>query len=298
MSGCQMSSKFITFRDLGAFGRLGNQLYQCAAVVALAHKNKIDVKLPNFESVWHGQKCLMGEFCLSCDHLSADDIIHHNLQESVSSGNYDEKLVDAVVSASGNVNLEGYFQNMKYLSGSEEVVRKNLQPKNEHIENAKSFIDSLNGGKKQVVGIHVRRGDNTDGTNGSYYDNLYGDDLMDPNTIYGLYIKDALNIFSSDDYDFLVFTGGSRNNDNESDIEWVKKVFPQDNFYFSETSDTMTDFSRLMCCDHNILSHASSFGWWAAFLNQNQNKKVVAPKLYTTRNEPPKNFFPEEWTIL
>ena len=29
-----------------------------------------------------------------------------------------------------------------------------------------------------------------------------------------------------------------------------------------------------MSCDHNILSHASSFGWWAAFVNKNPNKKT------------------------
>jgi hypothetical protein len=30
-----------------------------------------------------------------------------------------------------------------------------------------------------------------------------------------------------------------------------------------------------MSCDHNILSHASSLGWWAAYVNPNPNKMTI-----------------------
>ena len=291
--------KFVTFKNLGSFGRLGNQLYQCAAVISLANKHGFDVKFPSFDSAWHGQKCLMGEFNLSYETMSSNDTIQHHLNEATSkSGQYDENLDNSLSSLNGNVNLHGFFQNTKYLIGGEELVREKLMPKKHYLEDARSYINSLNNNKKEIVGIHVRRGDNTDGTNASFFKNLYGENLMDESTKYGSYIKKALEIFPTEKYDFLVFTGGSRTVNNESDLDWCKRVFPKEHFFFSESNDTMTDFSRLMSCDHNILSHTSSFGWWAAYLNTNKNKKVVAPLLYTPHEECPEHFFPKDWILL
>ena len=72
-------------------------------------------------------------------------------------------------------------------------------------------------------------------------------------------------------------------------------------FIFSKNNTTMNAFSLIMCCDHNIISHISSFGWWAAYLNQNPDKIVVAPNNYhpdmpeyTHR----KGFYPESWALV
>ena len=68
--------------------------------------------------------------------------------------------------------------------------------------------------------------------------------------------------------------------DNSDDIAWCKQFFGEDGFIFSEGQDQIDDYARIMSCDHNILSHASSFGWWAAYVNPNPNKIVVAPEWY------------------
>jgi len=54
-----------------------------------------------------------------------------------------------------------------------------------------------------------------------------------------------------------------------------------------------------MSCDHNILSHASSFGWWASYVNPNPNKIGVAPKYYHP-DEPSlirEKFYPKEYIL-
>ena len=52
-------------------------------------------------------------------------------------------------------------------------------------------------------------------------------------------------------------------------------------------------------CKHNIIAN-SSFSWWAAWLNANPNKLVIAPdKWYKGDNgKYPDGFLPKEWTTL
>ena len=65
----------ITFHKLGQMGRLGNQLFQYAALKSLALKNNYDIKIPNPNHVsWHGQQCLLNEFNIECGYLYDSDL--------------------------------------------------------------------------------------------------------------------------------------------------------------------------------------------------------------------------------
>lgn len=65
------------------------------------------------------------------------------------------------------------------------------------------------------------------------------------------------------------------------DIEWVKETFREVPFklhypeYISEDKG-VEDFRLLTAGRHQIISN-SSYSWWAAYLNSNSGKKVVAP---------------------
>ena len=46
----------------------------------------------------------------------------------------------------------------------------------------------------------------------------------------------------------------------------------------------------MSACAHQIISN-SSFSWWAAYLNSNSNKVVIAPIVSFWRGD----FYPESW---
>ena len=62
------------------------------------------------------------------------------------------------------------------------------------------------------------------------------------------------------------------------DIEWCKQNFIGDRFIFIQEEDYISLY-LMSLCDYNIIAN-SSFSWWGAWLNQNPNKVVIAPKLW------------------
>lgn len=271
----------ITFLGLGETGRLGNQLFQYAALRSLGLKNNYEVKVPKFSDMsWHGQECLLGEFSIPVKTLQPTDL------ESIRGRYYEPNHmeVDEHFFLTGdNASIEGFFQSTFYFGEFSAVIKKELTPRNLNAQ--KDTVDALR--KKHdcpIVSLHLRRGDNTNHTNPSTeLDSMYGSpDIPFEESFYGKYLVAALKQFEGERVKFLVFTGGKRwtPDDNAEDIQWCKENLVGDSFIFSEGGTTMEDFGSIMMCDHSIMSHVSSFGWWAAYLSGSSNKKVVAPLHY------------------
>ena len=113
----------------------------------------------------------------------------------------------------------------------------------------------------------------------------------------------AMIHFRGQQVKYLVFTGGSRATGNPTnvDVEWCKSVFKGPQYLFSEESDSFKDFCLIRECDHNIISPISTFGWWAAYLNPNPERQVLAPDKYDPSDQSVKHregFYPSEWILL
>ena len=64
----------ITFTQLGRYGRLGNQLFQYAAIKSVSLETGHSLKIPNPDNmVWQNQKCYLSDFKLDCEFLSEQD---------------------------------------------------------------------------------------------------------------------------------------------------------------------------------------------------------------------------------
>lgn len=278
----------ITFLQLGQYGRLGNQLFQYAALKSLSISKGYQIKLPKslYDSYWHGQKCLLSNFNLKFDYLEDNDFINLNHYDQYSlmkdSHYYDENFFNL----QDNTNLFGYYQNLKYFHHCSDVIKNEFVINSQvQYECEKYLNDRLTIYNKPIVSIHIRRGDNV---------------VCDESVIYS-FIDSAIQYFNSE-VNFLVFTGGSREvgEDNSFDIQYLKNVYNKNNFYYSETNSPILDFCLMTKCNHNIISHDSTFSWWAAYLNGGKNKKVIAPKNSVSVDQTINynNYYPDDWILF
>ena len=294
----------ITFHQLGGYGRLGNQLFQYAALKSLALKKNYEIKIPEPKSMnWHGQTCLLDQFNIDCEFLKEGDLNQiQSIFNEIDSMEYDEDFW----STPDNTTLQGFFQSTLYFKEFSEQVKSELTPNKQWLDESKLILDEIKKENKgyEIVSIHMRRGDNVDGTDAMpLYMNMYGkDDDFSWNSEYGSYLKKAIDTFKNKKVKFLIFTGGKKgDDDNLSDLNWCKKSFTGEEFIYPKKTSVMLDFSLIMNCDHNIMSHVSSFGWWAAYLNNNKNKIVVAPYNYHYENPKynhRKGFYPKTYKLI
>ncbi len=160
-----------------------------------------------------------------------------------------------------NIYLEGYWQTEKYFKNIEDVIRKEFSvkiPIDKKNEELLEKIKSCNS-----VAVHVRRGDYV--TNPIHAE-FHGTCGLE-------YYKKCVNIIEEkvkNPY-FFIFS---------DDNEWTKKNlkfnFPMDYVTWNIGKD-YEDLRLMSNCKHFIISN-SSFGWWGAWLSNNSNKIVLAPK--------------------
>lgn len=168
-----------------------------------------------------------------------------------------------------NIILKGYWQTEKYF----------LHNRDKILEAFKLPWQPLKG----RVSIHVRRGDYLQ--------------YPDKHPAIGAeYYTQGIKYFIDLGYtDFVVCS---------DDIPWCKANFerlqPAASFTYSEGNPPLQDVVLLSCCEHHI-SSSSTFGWWGAWLNKNEDKIIVTPKEWFVEGHGglnTKDIIPEKWIKL
>lgn len=180
-----------------------------------------------------------------------------------------------------DIYLDGFWQSEKYFKDIEKTIREDFIFKELPNSYAKRWQSIIK--KSNSVSVHIRMGD-------------YARNPIE-NKKFGLlplaYYHNALEIISKKAKNPEVFVFSD-------EISWAKaKIhFSYPTYFVSDTSPNKIDSEdmRLMSnCKHNIICN-SSYSWWGAWLNQNAQKVVVAPKMwrYDGYNNPdvqvPKNW--------
>jgi hypothetical protein len=156
---------------------------------------------------------------------------------------------------------EGYWQSEKYFIKIADKIRdlfRFVQPLNNRSD---EFLNTM---PHPITSIHIRRGDYLKHKyyhvcTLKYYENA---------------IKKIKNIVPN--ICFAVFS---------DDLDWCKYnlSFTQEESHFfidwNKNDDSWQDMFLMSKCDHNIIAN-STFSWWGAWLNNNQNKIVLAPEIW------------------
>jgi len=278
------------FNNIGRMGRLGNQMFQYAALKGIAAHRGFDYTIPSYDpNLQIDNYGLLEAFELTTN----GNVAWLRNQNTVQERHYhfDEELFNT---CPDGVNICGFFQSEKYFKHVEEDLRKDFVFRSEWLEPCKEFMSEFEG--QEVAFLHVRRGDpnlaDKRGFKWAYVN------IQDQHPVQPLeYYEEALKRFP-EDMPIIVFSDA---------IDWCKEqeFFAPDRFLFSEPEHVYddgalvpyVDLCLMSLCDHAIIAN-SSMSWWGAWLIANPNKKVIAPKMWfgsAYADKDTKDLIPTEW---
>ena len=172
-----------------------------------------------------------------------------------------------------NVYLNGYWQNEKYFINIRDILLKEITPKKKISEIANNYLSNIQ--NTISVGLHVRRGD---------YLKLPHLGVLEIDYYKKAYDYILQNI---DKAIFYIFS---------NDLTWCQNNFDfiNNKVFVKETRSEIDDLILMKSCQHNIIAN-SSFSWWAAWLNQNSQKIILAPKKWFESDSYSNKLLCENW---
>jgi hypothetical protein len=263
-------------------GRLGNQLFQYAALKTLCQSDEklllfgfneleltfdgIDAKIINGNSPRYERRLYYRGYS-SLDWLSHKGLITR-ISERYQLDKYELTQKKGLFNSIRFVE-KAYFQKESLFN--REVV-KNLVFKDSILGDTKYLLDTIAPSNIKIF-IHIRRGDY-----------LFWPSKNNPALLPASYYKKCIDIIRSKISDpFFIFTS--------DDPFYVEDIFSDlKNSYISRQS-SIEDFALMSYCHGGILS-ASSFSWWAAYFAHlnHPNGIFLAPKYWG--GHPVKSWYP------
>jgi len=285
-------------------GGLGNQMFQYAFGRALAYKHKTELlldttKLINNKTGITYRSLELNIFNIRLQEASKNNLnkikplfyriinvfaIKTGLQGIQTSKYFIEKKYsfnNSIVKIGNNCFLAGYWQSFRYFQDIEFLILEEFKFHQVLQEDNINWITKIK--NENSVSLHIRR---TDFQNNKNHD-IHGTCSIE-------YYKKATKTIAekvSDPF-FFIFS---------DDIEWartnLKLIYPNEFVSGNIGKQSYIDMQLMSQCKHNIIAN-SSFSWWGAWLNNNPNKVVIAPKqwfAYAKLNIQTDDLIPETW---
>lgn len=224
-------------------GQMGNNLFQVATASALAWDHGAEAYFPRLSHTPN----LYNHIFSRCKLFPPNEQINFEWGEP--------SYTYSPIPFSPNMKISGYFQSPKYFEHHREKLLKLFAPRDKDLQyirkKYKWLIDH-----PHTVGVQIRY----------YIDDVDGHIFIQ----YGAdYLLKAIGAFPQESL-FVV----SSNN-----IDFAKENISGKNVVFLEGEPYYIDFFLLSLCKDLVITN-STFGWWAAWLNQNPKKKIVCPLIW------------------
>ena len=276
------------FLTINFKGGLGNQIFQYANGRYLSIFNKIPYLLFNVDN--YSNESLDRKFAL--DHFKIKGSVIKNtsfknifkpstrLNKLVAS----QKLYNEIEEAGFYYQeqnatprlfnaISGYWQSEKYFKAIRQQLLAELQPKEKPAYPA--WVST-----EQTVAVHIRRTDYLAEPRYGFLGINYYRSAMD-------FIKEYLQ-----ETLFIIFS---------DDLEWCKENIKDTRVIYFDDEAWRKDYLQLHLiskCKHQIIAN-SSFSWWGAWLNENEDKIVLRPAVPFKDNALLHEFhYPESWIAI
>ena len=297
-------------------GGLGNQLFQIFTIISYGFQEKVKFIFPYAEvlttgavrpTYWTNFLSRLIPFTAGFNNknpTNQDISTWHRINEFNFNYNQLPPLQESV-----NYILVGYWQSYKYFykvkdnifrliqlkEMREAVIQENIHYFGNIQESPESDLSAV---PTKTISMHFRLGD---------YKKFPESHPILPREYYHnalTKIKESNPIETN--YKILYFC---EKEDNETVLEiinYLKMLF--DDTIFIKVDDSILDWKQLLlmsACNYNIIAN-SSFSWWAAYMNSNEDKIVCYPIIWfgpkilsdTSHDEYIKDMFPEDWICV
>lgn len=256
------------------WGRLGNQLFTIATVLAYAWDYGFKPVFPALNREDHQLSYNRDKIFFRLDATTDPIQIDHQFRSE------GPKFVPIPrFSNHKNLSLQGQFVSWRYFHHHYHKLLATFAPSAEVSNYLKNkYADLLS--KPNTVAVHLR----------TYSRQLHNDGLP----FVGLnFLKLAFSHYPSNSI-FVIFSDR---------INWciqnLSQFFPEKNFVFIEGNDPIEDLFLMSMMKHQIISN-STFSWWAAYLNKNRHKLICSPQQFFKDAAflPIKDFSLPSWRII
>ena len=191
---------------------------------------------------------------------------------------HEDKIYHPEIFEFENMYLSGYFACEKYYGDILYDIRDRLQfPPSDNPENERLSREMQN---CQSVSVHIRRGDYLNQENREMFGNICTDAYYDRAM---QFVRDEIP-----DAHFYVFS---------DDVSYVRKKYPGEEYTIVDINhgkNSFYDMWLMSQCKHNICAN-STFSFWGARLNANEDKLMIRPTIHKNSQRFVKEEMEELW---